>query len=511
MLFWCFILFLISSSESARILGICPTPSISHQIVFHAMVRDLAARGHHLTILTTDLMKTQNPNITQIDLHGAYDSAWKDINQVEMKLNINQKEDRMAKIIKTHSKVLDWELSQPEVKRFIENADQEKFDVVLVELNAQFASLAFGEIFDCPVIEISSMELLSFNFEALGNDNNPVIHPEVFVPFPHVCLDFFQRFKSLAFYLKTKFVYLPLIARLNEDLITRHFPSVNASMADLKSRVKLSMGNTNPALGFIRPLVPKTIQLGFMHIEKPKALPEGELKSFLDNSKNGVIFMSLGSNAQSKDLKPETIRMFLNVFSKLKLDVLWKFEGESLPNKPDRLMTSKWVPQPDVLAHPKLKLFITHGGHQSMEESIDRTVPMVVIPFMIDQGSNAERMKQLRVGSTLDLNTLTEAKLAEAIDEMLKPVYKKNVELLREQVYDQPMTGRERAVWWIEFVIRHNGAEHLDYPGRLIPFYQKYCLDFIGIVVLLAIVAAKIFQFSAKKIVDVAFEKKKNE
>ena len=116
-----------------------------------------------------------------------------------------------------------------------------------------------------------------------------------------------------------------------------------------------------------------------------------------------------------------------------------------------------------------------------MEEAIDGTIPMIVIPFLGDQDGNAKRMVQKGIGHHLELHTLTKGKLIGAITEMLKPIYKENIRKLRELVNDQPMTSREKAVWWTEYVIRHKGAKHLEYPGRAVPFYQKFCLDFIFI------------------------------
>jgi glucuronosyltransferase len=81
----------------------------------------------------------------------------------------------------------------------------------------------------------------------------------------------------------------------------------------------------------------------------------------------------------------------------------------------------------------------------------------------------------------LELQTLTEDKLRSTILEMVKPIYKENILKFRELVNDQPVTSREKAVWWTEYVLRHKGAKHLAYPGRLVPFYQKYCLDFVAI------------------------------
>jgi glucuronosyltransferase len=203
---------------------------------------------------------------------------------------------------------------------------------------------------------------------------------------------------------------------------------------------------------------------------------------------------------QSKDLSPKVKQTFLKAFGGLSYDVVWKFEADDLPNKPDNVKISKWLPQLDLLAHPKIKLFITQGGHQSMEEAIDRTVPLIVIPFVGDQDANSKRLERKGVGYHLDLHTLTETTLLAAINEMLKPKYKENIIKFREVIYDQPMTSRERAVWWTEYVIRHKGTKHLEYPGRLMPLYQKFWLDFIGILLIILVTLAKIVQLLVKKI-----------
>lgn len=215
-----------------------------------------------------------------------------------------------------------------------------------------------------------------------------------------------------------------------------------------------------------------------MHVNPPKPV-EGELKDFLDSSQNGVIYMSLGSNVKSKDLSEGTMTVFLNVFSKLPYDILWKFEDDKLANKSENIKISKWFPQSDLLNHPNVKLFITQGGLMSLEESIDRETPMIAIPFLLDQNQNALKIQQEGFGKRLLLEDINEESLQETIEEVLKPSYLENIKRFKQLVYDEPMTSREKAVWWTEYVIRHKGAKHLKYPGRLVPFYQRYCFDVI--------------------------------
>ena len=484
-------LLLISLSENAKILGIFPTPSISHQVVFRALMEDLSERGHQLTILTTDPSKTKNPNVTEIDFHDCYKEFREKLNFVEFKETKQDSFDLMNNFNVILMNIMEDHLNHLEVKKLIANKDTYKFDLVILEYLNYVPMLAFAEHFDAPVIGITSLDTFASGHELMGNEANPVIHSEILFPYQHGKLNFWDRYESLKYYLRVRFSMQPRMDKIYTKFIAKHFPNVTATLNEMKERVALMMTNTHPAMGFNRPILPNTIQLGFMHIEKPKPLDVGDLKTFLDNSKNGVIYMSLGSNVQSKDLGQQSVDIFLKVFGTMKYDVLWKWEADTLPNKPENVRISKWLPQSDLLAHPKIKLFITQGGQQSMEEAIDRAVPLIVIPFLGDQDANAERMKIKGIGYPLDLHSLSVNVLKEAINEMLKPKYKKNIEELRDLIYDEPMTSRERAVWWTEYILRHKGAKHLKYEGRKTPFYQRYWLDFISIGILIIIATIK--------------------
>ncbi|CAG9799735.1 unnamed protein product [Chironomus riparius] len=478
-----FFIFLIvlQASKASKILGIFPTPSISHQIGFHVLMKDLAARGHELTILTTDAIKIENPNVTQIDLHSAYEVFKREFNFVKISKSDMDEADHIEYFSWITEIFLDEELSHAEVQKLIVDKNKYEFDVMIIEHIYYTPMLAFAELYDIPVIGISTTDMFNENHEMIGNSANIVLHPEIMFPFVQGRLNFQERLKCLKYLLKYKFRIQPSHNIKMKRIVEKHFPTVNPDLEKLNNRIEFLIVNAHPVMGYIRPILPNTVQIGFMHIEAPKPLKDGPLKHFLDNSEHGVIYMSFGSNVQSTDLSSEIKGMFLNTFKRLKYDFIWKFENDDLPEKPENVMIQKWLPQADLLAHPNIKLFITHGGQQSMEETIDRAVPTIVIPFIGDQPANAKRMEQKEIGKHLELKSLTSEKLKSTILEMLKPKYKEKIQKLRELVYDQPMAPRDKAIWCIEYVIRYKGAKHFHYIGKDVPFYEKYFLDFAAI------------------------------
>jgi hypothetical protein len=56
------VLHAMCSTEAARILGIFPTPSISHQLPFQAIMKALAARGHQITVISPNPLKVCTVN-----------------------------------------------------------------------------------------------------------------------------------------------------------------------------------------------------------------------------------------------------------------------------------------------------------------------------------------------------------------------------------------------------------------------------------------------------------------
>ena len=82
-----------------------------------------------------------------------------------------------------------------------------------------------------------------------------------------------------------------------------------------------------------------------------------------------------------------------------------------MEGKASNILLKKWCPQQDILAHPNVKLFITHGGFLSTEEGVYHGSPMLYIPGFSDQFVNAARATELGIAEHLSWGSLTEEEL----------------------------------------------------------------------------------------------------
>ncbi|XP_067413025.1 UDP-glucuronosyltransferase 2A2-like isoform X4 [Emydura macquarii macquarii] len=230
---------------------------------------------------------------------------------------------------------------------------------------------------------------------------------------------------------------------------------------------------------FPRPFLPNFEFVGGLHCQPAKPLPE-EMEAFVQSSgEHGIVVFSLGSMIYN--LTDEKSNMVAWALSQIPQKVLWRYKGK----KPETLGANTriydWIPQNDLLGHPKTKAFITHGGTNGIYEAIYHGIPMVGIPMFADQPDNIAHMRAKGMAVELDFNTMQAQDLIDALNTVINnSSYKENALRLSEIHHDQPMKPLDRAVFWIEFVMRHKGAKHLRPAAHQLTWYQYYCLDVLA-------------------------------
>ncbi|XP_053122052.1 UDP-glucuronosyltransferase 2A2-like isoform X3 [Hemicordylus capensis] len=253
---------------------------------------------------------------------------------------------------------------------------------------------------------------------------------------------------------------------------------------------------------FPRPFLPNFEFVGGLHCQAAKPLPK-EMEEFVQSSgEHGIVVFSLGSMVQN--LTAEKTNLVALALSQIPQKVLWRYKGE----KPEMLGANTrlydWIPQNDLLGHPKTKAFITHGGTNGIYEAIYHGIPMVGIPMFADQPDNIAHMKAKGMALELNIHTMTSKDLVDTVNTVIhNAIYKKNAERLSQIHHDQPMKPLDRAVFWIEFVMRHKGAGHLRPAAHHLTWYQYHCLDviafLIGCTVIFVFTVVKCCSFCCRK------------
>jgi MGT family glycosyltransferase len=78
---------------------------------------------------------------------------------------------------------------------------------------------------------------------------------------------------------------------------------------------------------------------------------------------------------------------------------------------------AEFLPQPAILPH--VDLVITHGGNNTVTESIHFGKPMIVLPLFWDQHDNAQRLAECGLGVRLPSYEFEDAQLHEAIERLI--------------------------------------------------------------------------------------------
>ncbi|XP_067012315.2 UDP-glycosyltransferase UGT5 [Anabrus simplex] len=249
----------------------------------------------------------------------------------------------------------------------------------------------------------------------------------------------------------------------------------------MEKNASLVLLNTHFSLSYPRPFTPNTIEVGGMHITPGEKLPE-DIQKYMDEAEHGVVYFSLGSNVKNKDMPLAMRQAFLDTFAKLKQKVLWKWEADAIPGLPDNVRIGKWMPQNDILAHPNLRLFITHSGLLSTQEATYHGVPLLAVPVMADQIGNAHNAQTKGYAIMLELKNITTESLTWALDELFNnPRYRENVKQMSALLRDQPQSPLEKAVYWTEYVLRHKGAPHMRSAALDLWWFQYYLLDVLAV------------------------------
>lgn len=122
---------------------------------------------------------------------------------------------------------------------------------------------------------------------------------------------------------------------------------------------------------------------------------------------------------------------------------------------------------------------------------------------------NMARAELLGWGVQVAYPNLTETSLSWALDEVLNnQKYKENVMEIANRLKDQPQTPMEKAVFWVEYVARHKGAEFMKTSAQYLNSIEYNNFDVYTFFAVIAFLIISVPIYIFKKIVKFILPKK---
>jgi glucuronosyltransferase len=191
----------------------------------------------------------------------------------------------------------------------------------------------------------------------------------------------------------------------NERLRNR-FGSNLPDLRDLADNTSLLFVNQHFSFSGTRPLPVNVVEIGGIHINQSRESLPADLQQLLD-----------GAEGMSLNKKQEIVE----AFKRLPQTILWKWQNDSLTATAKNVHIRSWLPQIDILCHPNVKVFMSHGGMMGASEGVYCQKPTIVTPIYGDQYLNAAALEHRGMAIILHYNELTRDRIVDAIEKILQP------------------------------------------------------------------------------------------
>eukprot|EP00347_Sterkiella_histriomuscorum_P017592 403348748 len=190
-----------------------------------------------------------------------------------------------------------------------------------------------------------------------------------------------------------------------------------------------------------------------------------EIQSFLDNHSR-VVLVSFGSSQNPTNQTMTEIIKFM--IQRQDYGFIMATKNQMSFNKSlldearshSHIIIVKWIPQAYLLKHPKVKVFMSHGGANGFSEAIQATVPLIISPLISpDQVYFCEYAQIQKVGVCPAETTVAE--LNKAIDVLEKNNYFKSQLQYFLRLADKKKQDPHDLGYWVDYLFTI-GSRHLQ-------------------------------------------------
>ncbi|CAG4949313.1 unnamed protein product [Colias eurytheme] len=491
----------------ARILGLFPHPGKSHHMVFDPLLKQLAQRGHQVTVASFFPLKEPIANYTDINFGDIIDTGTQELLDLSVIPEPNFITNSIVgKIIEITAlfKMMETMACGVCEKAVgfppLVAALQKDYDIVLVEAFISDCMLGLLHVhgIKVPIIGLSSSIILPWYYDRFGLFYNPAYLPVGFQP-KQDRFTFMEKITNTVLLMMSN-LWLYSFHGEEMKMIERQY-GVEVPLHELSKNMSLMLVNTHFSFNGEKPSVPAIVEVGGMHLNHTRTALPTYIERFINESEHGVVLFSFGSLIKTSTIPKYKEEVIIKALSKLKQRVIWKYEesGEE-GTLTGNILKVRWLPQFELLRHKKVVAFIAHGGLLGMTEAVSAGKPMLVVPFFGDQPSNAAAAESVGFAKVLRYSDLTEESLSAALESVLSAEMRLQARTVSKIWNDRQNPPLETAVYWVERVIRWGPVAKLHSPARDLAFYEYALLDVAAAYIAIILTTLALFWYSLSKL-----------
>ncbi|KAK6738829.1 hypothetical protein RB195_020742 [Necator americanus] len=364
-------------------------------------------------------------------------------------------------------------------KRKFDDLAKERFDTVVVD-----------DLYNpCGLLQVALKgsvyiywSMTSLRTESAWANQSP--SPPSYLPVPGTKLTddltFFERTFNLISYLRALYIHHHIVLPRIDAVFQKHYPGI-ATAFDIERNASINFVNNPPIFDFARPYMPRVNFVGGLHCRNATALG-GAVSNFVEaaNDEEGFVLITSGFTAQWEKA-PEWVKdTYLGTFRALPhVRFVWQYNGDPIPHLPPNVFTQSWLPQQDLLGHPKCRVHISHGGLNSVIESVWHGVPTIGVPLTVAGYDNLLRISARGAGLLITKDELSQEKLLWALKEIRRKTYKDEMLVFQDMLRDVPYSELTHAAFWVEFIERHQEVPHARSGADKLNVFQYFLIDVI--------------------------------
>ncbi|KAK9306717.1 hypothetical protein QLX08_002634 [Tetragonisca angustula] len=454
---------ILSACHGYRILGVFPFNGKSHFMMFEHLMKSLARKGHQVDVISTFPLKKPYPNYNDMIVLPAERQFMNNLTYNE--IDTLFRDSVVFAVASLAGNLVCEHLNNPQIQELIRNPPKDPpYDVIIME------NMNFWERMHNFLSIVSS----KWQFNALSSEQT--------------------------------------------DIVRKYISSDAPDIRQLEKKMSMILVNSHISINGIKDMTPAYIEVGGLHVQEEGVELPASLEKWMNESTHGFVYFSFGSMVKIESFPMKHINIFYNSLGKIApVRVLMKIAkpNELPPGLPKNVHVLPWIPQVKVLKDKNVKAFITHGGLMGTQEAIHYGVPMIGMPLFADQFINIANYMRHNIAIALELKTLTEEKMDNALNAILNdPKYRDTAQKLSQKFRDRPLSAEDTAVYWTEYIVRH-GANALRSPAMNLTWWQIELLDvyavflFAMLAVLYLIATAIPFMYNLATSPDSGSRKKK--